>query len=659
MTYSYILKKQSLLSILLNLCLLSQVCAAAYPNTTKTSTSHFNTKGTEAHPVVLNESIAWLVADHQEGITWIKDAQSTAANTRLEGQIATLDWRFTDSQKNKILIAAIDNETSAIHLITFDTVAEKFFSLLTYKPSLADTEALCLGKVDEAHTLYYVNALGQAKHVIIDLGDTNNPAKMVNVRELNVGENIKDCSIDDVSETLFLVEEQIGIWQYDARAEGQLERSLITFDKDVKVESISALDHKHVAAVSADVNEVWVYGPARNDADNNEKHIVTLRYTTTVPLDSINAVMIEHRNSKQILLDAYSEVSDELTMLRFDAEHVANDNNTKDRTKDQSANIAKFSPKAETQPVARFGDAADDPAIWLNTQNPAQSLVYGTDKKSGLNVYKLNGELIQSVDVGRINNIDIRKGVMVDGRISDVAVASNRTHQSITVFEILPTSGEATYLGEIKTNLDDVYGICLFQQNDVVDVIINDTSGTFNRYRLNLANTAQLAATKVFTFSTQTQPEGCIVDDENGRLFYGEESQGVWQRSLNDNLRAPSLIAKAEYPVQADIEGMGIYKVENESFLVVSSQGNNRFAVYRVDANNELLGVFEIGRNMQAGIDAVSETDGLEVTNIALGDDYPKGLLVVQDGHNVMPLAPQNFKLVSGEYLHDFIVDKR
>jgi len=30
----------------------------------------------------------------------------------------------------------------------------------------------------------------------------------------------------------------------------------------------------------------------------------------------------------------------------------------------------------------------------------------------------------------------------------------------------------------------------------------------------------------------------------------------------------------------------------------------------------------------------------------------------VQDGRNVMPMAPQNFKLVSGEYLYDFITLK-
>ena len=47
------------------------------------------------------------------------------------------------------------------------------------------------------------------------------------------------------------------------------------------------------------------------------------------------------------------------------------------------------------------------------------------------------------------------------------------------------------------------------------------------------------------------------------------------------------------------------------------------------------------------GIDGASETDGLEVTSAALGDRYPAGLLVVQDGRNIAPEEPQNFKFVS------------
>ena len=51
--------------------------------------------------------------------------------------------------------------------------------------------------------------------------------------------------------------------------------------------------------------------------------------------------------------------------------------------------------------------------------------------------------------------------------------------------------------------------------------------------------------------------------------------------------------------------------------------------------------------NISEGVDGVSETDGLDVTSTPLSPDFPGGLLVVQDGRNLMPDQPQNFKFVS------------
>jgi 3-phytase len=52
-----------------------------------------------------------------------------------------------------------------------------------------------------------------------------------------------------------------------------------------------------------------------------------------------------------------------------------------------------------------------------------------------------------------------------------------------------------------------------------------------------------------------------------------------------------------------------------------------------------------ISANHAAGIDGVSETDGLAVTQRPL-PGYPRGILVVQDGRNRAPAEPQNFKIV-------------
>ena len=53
-------------------------------------------------------------------------------------------------------------------------------------------------------------------------------------------------------------------------------------------------------------------------------------------------------------------------------------------------------PVVETTPVPHSGDAADDPAIWVNEANPGASRIFGTDKQGGLAVYDLAGKSCSS-----------------------------------------------------------------------------------------------------------------------------------------------------------------------------------------------------------------------------------------------------------------------
>ena len=96
----------------------------------------------------------------------------------------------------------------------------------------------------------------------------------------------------------------------------------------------------------------------------------------------------------------------------------------------------------QSEPVGRHGDAADDPAIWVDPVNPACSRVLGTNKKQGLLVYDLDGTLLQELPVGRLNNVDVRANFSLGGERVDLAVASNRDRDSIAVFAIDRASGE-------------------------------------------------------------------------------------------------------------------------------------------------------------------------------------------------------------------------
>jgi len=622
------------------------------------SFEQINSQGQEAHPVYLPDNKGWLVVDAAQGVTWI-DPEFTPISS-WAGKVATIDWRSSVQQPELILIAALDNDTSTIHLLHYDFAQASFNELGSLPANESDIEGLCLGNTSDGLSLFSIDTLGILQHHAIDIEliDDQFSASLQAIRSLNIGPNMSDCAVIDKTHQLLIVEEEIGIWQYDALSEGENERKLIPFTERGEVETISTHSSGYVFAASPDSDKIWAFDP------KDDTNLLSARADVSLPSDvRLNSINIA-TNTDKLLLGGYDENKQQLYAVEIDwqAEQHNQGGLSNQQAQENQTDfdaVETFYAVAETDSVQRFGDAADDPAIWINASQPDKSLIFGTDKKYGLNIYSLRGELVQTLPVGKINNIDIRQNILINGQYKDIAVASNRSNQSMTVFSI-NEYGVAKHLTDIPTDLNDVYGLCLYQHDGQLEVIINDTDGQFNRYQLaiDISDISDISAKKIDYFRANSQPEGCVVDDATKRLFFGEESTGVWKMQLDNINEQPVLIAKAHAPVKADIEGMGIYSTDGEKFLVVSSQGNNRFAIYRIDADNELLGVFAISANKALGIDGVSETDGIEVTSVALGDRFPKGILVVQDGRNVMPMAPQNFKLVSGEYLYDFITLK-
>jgi len=303
------------------------------------------------------------------------------------------------------------------------------------------------------------------------------------------------------------------------------------------------------------------------------------------------------------------------------------------------------SPSVETAPVPSGDDAADDPAIWIHPESPAQSLVIGTDKRSGLLSYDLAGKQRQYLPAGNLNNVDLRTGVWGREDVT-IAVASGRQPAELVVLELEHGSGMLRVVGRHDPVVDEPYGICLYLDGrDQPWVVLNGKDGLFVQFELD----PDYGVSEVRRWRTETQPEGCVADDEKGILYIGEEAHGVWRLSA-DPLQPPDLVsfaAVSDGALSADVEGLALYRVpsggpdEARTYLVVSSQGDNTYAVYDT-ASAEHLGSFRVGGHPQ--IDETSDTDGIAVTSTPL-PGYPEGLLVVQDGHN--PGANQNFKYVS------------
>jgi 3-phytase len=88
---------------------------------------------------------------------------------------------------------------------------------------------------------------------------------------------------------------------------------------------------------------------------------------------------------------------------------------------------------------------SDDPAIWVNPHDPARSLVVGTAKNAGLDVFALDGSTLQSIaptpeqpdgTVGRYNNVDLVYDFRLGGQSVDLAIATDRGLDKVRIFTI-------------------------------------------------------------------------------------------------------------------------------------------------------------------------------------------------------------------------------
>jgi 3-phytase len=294
------------------------------------------------------------------------------------------------------------------------------------------------------------------------------------------------------------------------------------------------------------------------------------------------------------------------------------------------------------------GDAADDPAIWVNPVDPAQSAVIGSNKRGGLAVYDLAGKLIQYVADGRMNNVDLRDGFPLGGKPTTLVTSGNRNNNSIAIYRLDPATRKLENVAARVITTAEAYGACMYKspKTGKFYYILANKRGDVEQWELFDNGAGKVDAKKVRSLKLDSTAEGCVADDELGHLYVGEEATGVWKFGAEpDAGDAKTLVDKAGSGghLVADVEGIAIaYGKDGKGYLVVSSQGNATFVVYRREGNNEYVKTFAVGAGN--GIDDVSETDGIEITTANLGGDFAQGVFVAQDGYN--DKGNQNFKLV-------------
>lgn len=299
----------------------------------------------------------------------------------------------------------------------------------------------------------------------------------------------------------------------------------------------------------------------------------------------------------------------------------------------------------ETASVAGTGDAADDPAVWVS-DDPADSLIFGTDKDNGVYVYTTSGAEHAYLPEGRLNNVDVRYGFDLDGRTVDIAGASDRSNIGVAFFFIDPASRDVTYAGAVPLdNIVEPYGFCFYrsrQDGELYAFVSDKEPGTFVQVRVGW-NGANVTAEEVRRVTLGTVSEGCVADERTGLIYMNEENVGVWVMGAEptDPAEPVQIAAVDGRQITADAEGAALLpRGETGGWLVVSSQGDNAYAAFDLESH-EFVTRFRI---VDGAVDGVTHTDGLDISTANLGPDFPAGILVVQDDEN--ETGGQNFKFV-------------
>ncbi|MER5961517.1 phytase [Streptomyces sp. NPDC002057] len=298
---------------------------------------------------------------------------------------------------------------------------------------------------------------------------------------------------------------------------------------------------------------------------------------------------------------------------------------------------------------------------------------------------------------GRFNNVDLVHGLRLSSGRADLAVTSDRGHDRLRFYRIdrdraggpltdVTDPAAPAVFSRDQAEINDqrtAYGLATWtdpasgksfavvsrrERTSIALLELLPSAGGKVTYRtvrtLDLPSAFRLPDGTSWTPCAEPgelpQVEGMVVDPANGTLYAGQEDIGIW-RLRADLTGTPKLLDKVrEFGVpgtydeeteecapgadpgyggtriSADVEGLTLVTESGgDGYLLASSQGDNTFAAYdrELADRNEYEGGFRVAP-AGGSLDGSEECDGAAALNAPLGSRYPRGLLVVQDGHD-------------------------
>ena len=286
----------------------------------------------------------------------------------------------------------------------------------------------------------------------------------------------------------------------------------------------------------------------------------------------------------------------------------------------------------------------DDPAIWVNRENPEESIVFGTDKgeqdqpDSGVYAFDLDGKLIPEKSITgliRTNNADVEYDFKLNDSVhTDILAFTERGRRQIRVFSVpdmkpLDNGGFKVFEDADDSNPEfrQPMGISIYRNPETgrVYVIVGRKNGPAEDYlyQYELISDPTGVRTdlvrKFGRFSGKKEIEAIAVDDALGYIYYCDEQEGIRKYYADPSKGNEELALFGGEYFTDDNEGIAIAAYpDGEGYIIVSDQGAHAFNFFR-RSDNTFVKALNLG---------TLSTDGCEITLESLGSKFPNGLFV-------------------------------
>lgn len=273
---------------------------------------------------------------------------------------------------------------------------------------------------------------------------------------------------------------------------------------------------------------------------------------------------------------------------------------------------------------------SDDPAIWINKQNPAESIVFGTDKdeiNGGVYAFNLDGKIIKEksiIGISYPNNVDVEYGFkLTDSTETDILVFTEREKHQIRLFSIpdmkpLDNGGYKVFADETDVEMKRPMGVSVYKnpENGHISAIVSRKAGPTENYLYqyefvsdSLGVHANLMR-KFGNFSGQKEIEAIAVDDALGYVYYSDEGVGIRKYYANSDKGNEEISMFGGEHFKDDIEGIAIANFgSDKGYLIVSNQQDHTFNFFNRD-DNAFVKTLNLGTVETDGCDVVTESIG-------------------------------------------------